>query len=64
MGREFEAERKHWPSTSFLVTAALFHVKLMSNRNQVQTLRFVFNPEFPCSIREYMPANDKRTELK
>ena len=43
-----------------------------SNRNQAQTLRIVFNPRIimtcdyiiPCSLREYMPANDKITELK
>ena len=39
MGREYEAERKIWPSTRFFVTAALF-----INHNQAQTLRFVFNP--------------------
>jgi hypothetical protein len=46
MGREFEAERKKWPLTRFFVTAALFHApKLRSNRNQDQTLRFVFNTQ-------------------
>ena len=45
MGREFEVERKNWPSTRFFVRAALFHTgNVRSNRNQAQRLRFVFNP--------------------
>ena len=62
MGRGFGIERKKWPSTRFLVTAALL---LRSNRIQVQTLRFVFSRRIitPCSFREYVPANDKFTEL-
>jgi len=27
MGREFEDERKNWPSTRFFVTAAFFHTR-------------------------------------
>ena len=67
MGREFVADRKNWPSSRFFVTA-FSYTKLESNPNQVQTLRFLFNSRiiyiFTCSLREYMPANDKLTELK
>ena len=67
MGREFEVERKKVAIDSFLCHSSAFsYTKLRSNRNQAQTLRFVFNPRIiiPCSLREYMPANDKLTELK
>ena len=61
MGRGYKAERKKWPSTRFFVTAALFHT-----RNKVQTLRFAFSRRIiiPCSLKEYISANDKFTELK
>ena len=68
MGREFVADRKNWPSSRFFVTA-FSYTKLESNPNQVQTLRFLkISFQFPnyiyIHLREYMPANDKLTELK
>jgi hypothetical protein len=43
MGREFEAERKKLAINSFLCHSSAFsYTKIRSNRNQVQTLRFVY----------------------